>query len=67
MSWLKVNLNKCVLFPLKDSNLSEINGIMVKEKITYLGVFYKDNKDKKLCSLSNFGPIIEQITKTFNT
>ena len=64
VSGLKINLNKSVLFPLKDSNLTEINGIPVKEKVTYLVVII--DKDKKLRSLSNLGPILEQITKNFN-
>lgn len=64
VSGLKININKSVLFPLKKSNLTEVNFIPVKDKVTYLGVIIE--KDRKLRSLSNFGPVIEQITKKFN-
>ena len=39
-----MNLNKSVLFPLKDDNLMEINGITLKEKT--------------VCSIYDFGPVI---------
>ena len=47
-----MNLNKSVLFPLKDDNLMEINGITLKEKVTYLGVFI--DKDIKIYAASMF-------------
>lgn len=60
VSDLKMNLNKSVLFPLKECDQSPMNGIPVKKAVTYLGVIYKNEKH---CSDLNFGPIVEQITK----
>lgn len=53
---------KSVLFPLRDSNLTEINHIPVKDKVTYLRVVVERNK--KIRSSSYFNPINDQITKT---
>jgi len=59
-----MNLNKSILFPLKNSTLTEVNGIPVKEKFTYLGMIIE--KNQSLRNISNFDPIIEQITTKFN-
>lgn len=62
MSGLKMNLNKSILFPLKECDESEMNGIPVKNTVTYLGVVI--DKNEKLGSNLNFDPIVEQITKS---
>ncbi len=64
VSGLKMNLNKSVLLPIKGNDLSELNGIPVKNTVTYLGVHIDKNETNR-CSL-NFDPIIQQITKRFN-
>lgn len=63
-SALSKNLNKSVLFPLKECDQSVVNGIPVKKIVTYLGVVI--DKNEKLHSDLNFDPIVEQITKKFN-
>lgn len=64
VSGLKINLSKSVLFPLKECDLLEINGIPVKNMFTYLGIVI--NKNEKVHNSSNFDPIVEQIQKKFN-
>ena len=64
VSGLKMNLSKSVLLPIKESDLSDLNGIPVKNTVTYLGVvIHKNEKDR--CSL-NFNPITQQIARRFN-
>uniref|UniRef100_A0A3B3CA37 Reverse transcriptase domain-containing protein n=1 Tax=Oryzias melastigma TaxID=30732 RepID=A0A3B3CA37_ORYME len=65
VSGLKMNINKSVLFPLKDCDLSEINGISIKTSLTYLGIIIDKNETNR--SDVNFKPITEQITKRYNT
>lgn len=47
VSGLKINLNKSVLFLLKESNLTEVNHKHIKNKVTYLGVIF-EKEDKIL-------------------
>ncbi len=42
-----MNLDKSVLFPLKDCSSSEIENIPVKHKLTYLGVIICKNEKKE--------------------
>uniref|UniRef100_A0A3P9LHW9 Reverse transcriptase domain-containing protein n=1 Tax=Oryzias latipes TaxID=8090 RepID=A0A3P9LHW9_ORYLA len=64
VSGLEMNLNKSVLFPLKDCASPEINGIPVKSSLTYLGIII--DKNEKNRSEVNFKPITEQIIKRYN-
>ncbi|CDQ93629.1 unnamed protein product [Oncorhynchus mykiss] len=58
---LKININKSVLFPLKDCVLQEVYGIPIKDKVTYLGIVIC--KDEKQRSELNF---IEKTKKKLN-
>ncbi len=51
VSGLKLNLNKCELFPLKNGQFIDINGIPVKNVVTYLGI--KICKDEKVSLIFN--------------
>ncbi len=51
VSGLKLNLNKCELFPLKNGQFIDINGIPVKNVVTYLGI--KICKDEKVSFIFN--------------
>lgn len=64
VSGLKININKSVLFPLKDCVLQEVYGIPIKDKVTYLGIVIC--KDEKQRSELNFNPIIEKTKKKLN-
>lgn len=64
VSGLKMNLEKSVLFPLKDCSLLQIEGIPVKHQITYLGVVICKNEKQR--SQLNFDPIIEKTKKKLN-
>ena len=63
VSGLKINLDKSVLFPLKDCSSTEIEHIPVKP-LTYLGVVIR--KTEKQRSQLNFEPIIERTKNKFN-
>lgn len=64
MSGLRINLNKSVLLPIKESDQSDLDGIPVKNTVTYLGVVVDKNENDR-CNL-NFNPITQQIAKRFN-
>ncbi len=64
VSGLSRNLNKSVLLPIKECDLSELDDIPVKNTVTYLGVVIDKNENNR-CHL-NFNPIIQQITKKFH-
>ncbi len=64
VSGLRMNLNKSVLLPIKESDLSDLDGIPVKNTVTYLGVVVDKNENNR-CNL-NFNPITQQIAKRFN-
>lgn len=57
-SGFNLNFNKCELLPIKDCSLTSIEDIVVKNRVTYLGILI--TKDEHRCS-ANFKPII---TKT---
>ncbi len=59
LSGLCLNINKCVLFPLKICNYNNILGIPVKEMVDYLGI--KICKVQKEINNLNFTPIIKKI------
>ena len=61
MSGLKVNIKKCELFGLKfrPNNLTEIEGICIKDVISYLGIKMCKNQEKRVDL--NFNPLIENI------
>lgn len=61
-SGLQLNLNKCELLPVKNTMTSSIDGIPVKDCVTYLGI--KITKNMR-CS-ANFDPIITKTKKRFN-
>ena len=63
LSDLKVNIKKCELFALKDrpNNLTEVEGICVKDVISYLGIKICKNQEKGVGL--NFNPLIEKIKK----
>ena len=58
VSGLKMNHNKSILFPLKNSTLTEVNGIPVKEKFTYLGMIIE--KNQSLRKISNFDHVADE-------
>ncbi len=59
VSGLKLNLNKCELFPLKNCQFIDINGIPVKNVVTYLGIkIYKDEKER---GQLNFQSVLQKI------
>lgn len=63
-SGLVLNLNKCQLLPVKESNVQSICNITVKNEATYLGlIICKDPKDR--ISL-NFPPIIKKSQTNLN-
>jgi len=64
VSGLKLNLNKCELFPLKNCELLDINGIPVKKVITYLGI--KICKDEKERGQLNFQSVVKKVKNRFN-
>lgn len=64
VSGLRMNLNKSVLFPIKNSDLVQLDNIPVKKSVTYLGVVIDKNADNR-CEL-NYNPIIQQVSKKFN-
>lgn len=57
VSGLKVNINKCDLFALKDkpNNLTEIEGICIKDVVSYLGIKICKDQDKRVDL--NFNPL----------
>ncbi len=59
VSGVRLNIMKCVLFPLKICNYNNILGIPVKEMVDYLGI--KICKDQKEINNLNFTPIIKKI------
>ncbi len=59
LSGLCLNINKCVLFPLKICNYNSILGIPVNEMVDYLGI--KICKVQKEINNLNFTPIIKKI------
>ncbi len=59
-----LNLNKCELFPLKNGQSIDINGIPVKNVFTYLGI--KICKDEKERGQLNFQPVLKKKKKRFN-
>lgn len=63
VSGLNLNIDKCVLFPIKNCNLSLICGIAVKSTVKYLGI--EITKEKNRCT-TNFNPIIEKTKKKLN-
>ncbi len=65
VSGLKVNINKCNLFALKDkpNDLTEIDGIGIRDVISYLGI--KICRNQKRVDL-NFDPLIENIKKKYD-
>ncbi|CAJ1073570.1 hypothetical protein H4Q32_018840 [Xyrichtys novacula] len=64
VSGLTMNLNKSMLFPLKHCDLAELNGIPIKQTVTYLGVVLDKNEKRR--SELNFEPITQQIQRKFN-
>lgn len=57
-SGLCLNLNRCELFALKNCDVTSINDIPVKEKVSFLGILVtKDQQDR--CNL-NFGTMIKK-------
>lgn len=65
VSGLKLNINKCELFPLKDgAHDMEINGMPIKDIITYLGIKICKNQKERVAL--NFIPILDNIKKKFN-
>uniref|UniRef100_A0A3P9M210 Reverse transcriptase domain-containing protein n=1 Tax=Oryzias latipes TaxID=8090 RepID=A0A3P9M210_ORYLA len=63
-SGLYLNLKKCELFPLKQCALTSINSILVKDKVTYLGL--QITKDQKQRELMNYNPMIAKAQNRFN-
>uniref|UniRef100_A0A8C7XSJ8 Reverse transcriptase domain-containing protein n=1 Tax=Oryzias sinensis TaxID=183150 RepID=A0A8C7XSJ8_9TELE len=63
-SGLYLNLKKCELFPLKQCALTSINSIVVKDKVTYLGL--QITKDQKQRELMNYNPMIAKAQNRFN-
>ncbi len=53
-----LNLNKCELFPLKNGQSIDINGIPVKKVFTYLGI--KICKDEKESGQLNFQHVLQK-------
>lgn len=64
VSDLKMNINKSVLFPLKECNLTDLHGIPIKHTFTYLGVVI--HKDEHVRSVLNFKTIIDKTKTRFN-
>ncbi len=63
-SGLCLNIQKCELLAIKDSNKSSVHNIPVKEKMCYLGVLItKDQKER--CNL-NYHPLVDKTQKRFN-
>lgn len=48
VSGLKINLDKSVLFPIKPCNLLNCGGILIKEKVTYLGIIICKNAEQRV-------------------
>ncbi len=46
-SGLCLNLKKCELFSLKDSNTPSVCDILVKDKVTYLGITIKKSEEAR--------------------
>lgn len=65
ISGLNLNVNKCEIFPLKSVNMEKIEGIPVKEVVTYLGI--KLCKDESLRASLNFDPILTSTKRKFNS
>ncbi len=59
-----LNLNKCELFPLKNGQSIDINGIPVKNVFTYLGI--KICKDEKESGQLNFQHVLQKNKNRFN-
>ena len=66
VSGLTLNINKCELFALKDGlqQLTEINGIPVKEVINYLGIKICKNQEERVAL--NLSPLVDKIKTKFN-
>lgn len=63
-SGLCLNLKKCELFSLKESDTSQICNIPIKDKITYLGITIMKNEEER-CS-ENFNSISDKTKKKLN-
>lgn len=65
VSGLVMNINKSVLFPLKNCNLASLDGIPINEKVTYLGIVICKNKEER--HKLNFDPIVKKIQSKLNS
>lgn len=63
-SGLHLNIHKCELFSIKNCCLTNIDGIPVKDKVTYLGIVI--SKDMKNKCVDNFSQIMEKTKKKLN-
>ncbi len=62
-SGLHLNINKCELLSIKNCSVASIEGIAVKNSLTYLGI--QITKDEYRCS-ANFKPIIAKTQRRCN-
>ncbi len=62
-SGLHLNINKCELLSIKNCSVASIEGIAVKNSLTYLGI--QITKDEYRCS-ANFKPIITKTQRRCN-
>lgn len=63
-SGLCLNLKKCELFSLKESDTSQVCSIPIKDKITYLGITIMKNEEER-CTV-NFNVISDKTKKKLN-
>lgn len=64
MSGLCLNRKKCVLFPLRDDvSMTELGGIPVKDRVTYLGIDICKNQSDRVNN--NFLPLIPKVKNRF--
>jgi len=64
VSGLGMNMNKSVLFPLKECSLTNLCNIPIENQVTYLGVVICKNEN--LHNDLNFNPIINKTSKKLN-